>query len=438
MSFSSTSEKTHGPRLAALPRYLSALVSQGLVSGFHFVLNLALVTLLTSHDFGLFALVFVLAYTATSVTNALFATPLQVYAPAAGSESAKLHIQSMITTLMSLLIGICLMLGCLTLFGLSQTGLDTQTLLSAMGFVLAYVVRQYSRSYGYARFDVIGVLIGDMTYVMIAGAILSGLFFAQLPIAAHDVFIALTAANAIAVLIEIARLPNSHLSLMRPFKALAAYQDIWLQARWALIGSVTTILVQQAHTAVVVALKNPESYAPLAAGFILFGPVRVLFQTIQNVVKPEMALAIAEKRPAAARKQMFIVSALSVGGVLLVALAMQAAWPWLNAWLYQKEYADEPMRLIVSLWAAITLIGAVQNGPYTALQSLRLFQPLAVVTIYGAGLGLALVTACVYWFELSWSLLGVLAAETFVAVWVVRLVLAPFNAMTNNHDQGET
>ncbi len=438
MSFSSTSEKTDGPRLAALPRYFSALVSQGLVSGFHFVLNLALVTLLTSHDFGLFALVFVLAYTATSVTNALFATPLQVYAPAASSDSEKHQIQSMITTLMSVLIGICLMIGSMSLFGLSQTGLDTQTLLSAMGFVLAYVVRQYSRSYGYARFDVIGVLIGDMTYVMIAGAILSGLFFAQLPIGAHDVFIALTAANAIAVLIEIARLPSSHLSLMWPWKALAAYQNIWLQARWALIGSVTTILVQQAHTAVVVTLKNPESYAPLAAGFILFGPVRVLFQTIQNVVKPEMALAIAEKRAAAARKQMFIVSALSVGGVLLVALTMQVAWPWLNAWLYQKEYADEPMRLIVSLWAAITLIGAVQNGPYTALQSLRLFQPLAVVTIYGAGLGLALVTACVYWFELSWSLLGVLAAETFVAVWVVRLVLASFTAMTTKHDQGET
>lgn len=430
MSHTTTTEKNQGPRLAALPRYLSALLSQGLVSGFHFVLNLALVTLLSSHDFGLFALVFVLAYTATSVTNALFATPLQVYAPSAANEAESLHIQTMLTTLMFLMVGACLTLALVGVFGLSAQGWNTETVLTAMGFVLAYVSRQYSRSYGYARFDVIAVLIGDMTYVMIAGGILSGLLFAGLPLEASDIFIALTAANVIAVLIEIARLPDANLTLMRPVRALSNYLPIWGQARWALVGAVTTIIVQQAHTAVVVALKNPESYAPLAAGFILFGPVRVLFQTIQNVVKPEMALAISEQRAHDAKRQMIIVSALSVGGVLMVALAMQLAWPWLNQWLYQNEYKDEPMRLIVTLWAAITLIGAVQNGPYTALQSLKLFQPLALVTVYGALLGLVLVTVCVLWFDISWSLLGVLTAETFVAIWVVLLVMKSFNSMT--------
>ena len=322
------------------------------------------------------------------------------------------------------------------MFGLSLQSWDTETLLTAIGFVLAYVTRQYSRSYGYARFDVIAVLIGDTVYVMIAGGILLSLFAAGLPLAASDVFIALIAANAIAVLIEIVRLPAANLKLMRPNQALISYRPIWGQARWALIGAVTTILVQQAHTAVVVALKNPESYAPLAAGFVLFGPVRVLFQTIQNVVKPEMAKAISEQRPQDAKQQMLIVSALSVGGVLLIILAMQLAWPWLNQWLYQQEYKDEPMRLIVTLWAAITLIGAVQNGPYTALQSLKLFQPLAVVTVYGALLGLALVTVCVLWFEISWSLLGVFAAESFVAVWVVSLVLKAFNNMAPDNKKG--
>jgi len=429
MNHSSATDTSNSPRLAAVPRYLSALISQGLVSGFHFVLNLVLVTLLASHDFGLFALVFVLAYTATSVTNALFATPLQVYAPSAGSSQERVHIQNMLTTLMCLLMGACAVLGFILVFGLGNNGWDTHTLLTAVGFVLAYVTRQYSRAYGYARFDVIAVLIGDMTYVFIGSIILLSLFFTGAPIGASDVFIALTAANAIAVLVEITRLPVENLSLAQPIKAFRQYVPIWTQARWALIGAITTIAVQQAHTAVVIALKDPTSYAPLAAGYILYGPVRVLFQTIQNVVKPEMALAIAEKRTADAKRQMLAVSALSVGGVLLVAIAMQLAWPWLDQWLYQKEYKDEPMRLIVSLWAAITIIGAFQNGPYTALQSLKLFQPLAVVTIYGAMLGLFLVTLCVLWLDLSWSLAGVLAAETFVAIWVVRLVLNRFKSM---------
>jgi len=330
---------------------------------------------------------------------------------------------------MLMMIGACLALALVSVLGLSMQGWNNGTTLSAIGFVLAYVARQYSRAYGYARFDVMAVLVGDMTYVLIAAGILLGIFFAGLPLSASDVFIALTAANVIAVLIETARLPAENLTLMRPDRALRSYFPIWGQARWALVGAVTTILVQQAHTAVVVTLKNPESYAPLAAGFVLFGPVRVLFQTIQNVVKPEMALAISEHRTEDAKRQMLIVSALSVGGVLLVALAMQLAWPWLNQWLYQQEYKDEPMRLIVTLWAAITLIGALQNGPYTALQSLKLFQPLAIVTVYGALLGLALVTACVVWLEISWSLLGVFAAESFVAVWVVSLVLKSFDSL---------
>ncbi len=432
MSHTTATDQANSPRLAAVPRYLSALISQGLVSGFHFVLNLVLVTLLASHDFGLFALVFVLAYTATSVTNALFATPLQVYAPSANSESERIHIQNMLTTLMCLLMGACTVLGFISVFGLSKNGWDTHTLITAVGFVLAYVTRQYSRAYGYARFDVIAVLIGDMTYVLIGGVILLSLFFTGAPINASDVFIALTAANAIAVLVEITRLPTENLTFSRPIKAFLDYAPIWTQARWALVGAITTIAVQQAHTAVVVALKDPTSYAPLAAGYILYGPVRVLFQTIQNVVKPEMALAIAEKRTADAKRQMFTVSALSVGGVLMVVLAMQLAWPWLDQWLYQQEYKDEPMRLIVTLWAAITIIGAVQNGPYTALQSLKLFQPLAIVTVYGALLGLILVTLCVFWFDISWSLAGVLAAETFVAIWVVRLVLSRFKAITSD------
>jgi len=301
-----------------------------------------------------------------------------------------------------------------------------------VGFVLAYVIRQYSRAYGYARFDVIAVLIGDMTYVLIGAVILLSLFFTGAPINASDVFIALTAANAIAVLVEITRLPVENLTLSHPIKAFQSYAPIWIQARWALVGAITTIAVQQAHTAVVVVLKDPTAYAPLAAGYILYGPVRVLFQTIQNVVKPEMALAIAEKRTDDAKRQMLVVSALSVGGVLMVALAMQLAWPWLDQWLYQKEYKDEPMRLIVTFWAAITVIGAFQNGPYTALQSLKLFQPLAIVTVYGALLGLFLVTLCVIWLDISWSLAGVLAAETFVAIWVVRLVLNRFKAMASN------
>ncbi len=70
----------------ALLRYGSAAFSQGLISGFHFVLNLTLVKLLPIADFGVYALTFVLAILSSSVGNALISTPLCVYAPGTKSD----------------------------------------------------------------------------------------------------------------------------------------------------------------------------------------------------------------------------------------------------------------------------------------------------------------------------------------------------------------
>jgi len=425
--------KGAGPRLSAVPRYLSAVISQGLVSGFHFVLNLLLVKLLAAADFGIFALTFVLAVIASSISNALISTPLCVYAPAAGTDKERGRIESLLTTLMLFLLGAGLALGLLVSLGIGSQGVDLQVLMAALGFVVAYLARQYSRSFGYARFDVIAVLFGDMTYVISGSTLFMLLVLSDTPISVVEVFTVMTVANAIAVLVEIVRLPNA-ISLLPMRRALRDYLPIWTQSRWALIGAVTTVLVSQAHSLVVSVLKGPAAYAPLAAGFVMFGPVRVVFTTIQNVIKPEMALAVAQHRAGDARRQMLLASAISLAAVIGLTLLTLLFWPQLASWLYNEQYAAEPMREIVLLWAAITMIAAVQNGPFAALQSLRAFQPLAMVTVYGAVVSLLLVSLVLYFAPIHYSILGILAAEGFVAVWVASMSLRLFRQI--HHTDG--
>lgn len=412
-------------RLSSIPRYLSAVLSQGLVSGFHFVLNLMLVRLLAVSDFGIFALTFVLAIMASSISNALVSTPLCVFAPAAKSTQERTSVESMLTTLMTLLLGAALAGGFLFCMAIASGSVDFRVLVAALGFVVAYLARQYSRSFGYSRFDVIAVLYGDMTYVTVGVGILSALLLLDVPITSVEVFTALTIANSVAVLLEVARLP-APISLQPLREALVAYRPVWAQAKWALIGAVTTVIVSQAHSLVVSTLKSPAAYAPLAAGFVLFGPVRVVFNTIQNVMKPEMSLAIASDRPADAQRQMIYASSMSVAAVAGLVLATMLLWPWLDKWLYSEQYSDAPMKEIVLMWGAITLISAIQNGPFAALQSLRAFRELAMSTIFGSALSLSLVAILLYLAPIQWSIGGILLAEAFVAVWVVVLSMQRF------------
>lgn len=420
-----SSAKEIGPKLSAIPRYLSAVLSQGLISGFHFVLNLTLVKLLGLSDFGIYALTFVAAVMAAAVSNALVSTPLCVYAPAAKSDLERVRIQMMLTTIMSLLLGAGLALGLVASFAVSDSGVQLSTLLAAIGFVASYLARQYSRSFGYARFDVIGVLFGDACYVTAGAVLISFALWNGTALNATQVFTMLTLANLLAILVELKRFPES-MKILPVQTALKDYRTIWIQSRWALLGAVTTIVVSQAHSIVVTVLESPTAYAPLAAGFVIFGPVRVVFSTIQNVLKPEMALAVSNQKYGDARWQMFAMSGLSLAAVVGLSLLAYMLWPVLDSYLYAEQYSHAPMLEIVALWAGITMIAAIQNGPFTALQAMKKFKPLALSSVYGSILSVALVTIATGFAPVQWSILGILMAESFVAVWVVVLSLRCF------------
>ena len=399
---------------------------QALVSGFHFGLNLLLLRMVSPYDYGVFAFAFVMAMFASAINNALISTPLTVYTPVIEEKKERGEQEAMFSTLNLLLFVILLITG--SVYALSS-GLSGSVGVGVTAFVAVYSARHYSRSANYARMRPLITAGGDTTYVVSGVLIVAALFLATDNLAIGHVLLALAAANGCAMLVERLRLhgfSRRWLVLSR----ITSYGHVWAQSRWALIGSLTTLFLAQAHSIIITSAHGPNAYAPLAAGFVLFGPVRVALLTWQNMVKPELAVDLSKSRQLAVRIQIRSTSLLMVAAVMALGGVLWIGWPWIHTFLYAEQYSDQPMGLIVALWSVITILGASYNAPAAALQAMRDFRVLAMASIYGAIISGMLVGIILYLYNPETTLLGILAAELFMALYLTftlysRLIAAP-------------
>lgn len=405
-------------------RYTLAVGAQALVSGFHFLLNLVLVRQISQYDYGTFAFAFVLAMFAQAINNALISTPLTVYTPVIKDTETRSAQEKMLSFVNLVFCAGLLLIG---LLYVPLSALDGTTVVCITLFVAVYAARQYSRSFGYARLRPLVTAAGDTTY-MFAGIIIMAVVLALNPEPQVGyILLALAGANLIAIVVENILLHGRE-ALDQLKGSWRGYSLIWEQSRWALAGAVTTLLMGQAHSLIIVKSQGPEAFAPLAAGAVLFGPVRVALMTWQNMVKPEMAVALSENRFKEVENQMkrtTILMAMAMTGVV-VALALM--WGWIDGFLYQKRYGDEPMAAIVALWAMITLCSASYTPMSAALQALKNFRALAMGSIYASVLAAITVTALLYWHSPEATLIGILLAELFLAVFLLRVIIRTMRA----------
>ena len=270
-------------RALVTSRLFLSVGAQGLVSGFHFALNLLLLRLVTPFDYGVFAFAFVLAMFASAINNALISTPLTVYTPVIKDVSERAEQEAMFSTL-NILLFVLLVLG--GVIYSNSANLDSSISLAVTAFVAVYSARHYSRSAGYARMRPLVTATGDSVYVAAGVLIVLTLLLTQDKLGITSILYALAVANLAAMIVERTLLHGKSrkwLSIGR----LNSYGAVWLQSRWALVGSLTTLFLAQAHSVIITSTHGPNAYAPLAAGFVLFGPVRVALLTWQNMVKPE-------------------------------------------------------------------------------------------------------------------------------------------------------
>lgn len=428
------------PKITSLPgkiislaksRLMLSVGAQALVSGFHFALNLTLLRLVSPYEYGVFAFAFVLAMFASAINNALISTPLTVYTPVIDDASERAQQEAMFSTLNLLLFAVLIAAG---MAYATWSELPGTLAIGATVFVAVYSARHYSRSAGYARLRPLITASGDTTYVVSGVLIIIALVLTSDELAIGHVLLALAAANLCAMLVERARL---HGFSKRWFviAKINNYRYVWEQSRWALIGSLTTLFLAQAHSVIITSTNGPNAYAPLAAGFVLFGPVRVALLTWQNMVKPELAVDLSKSRQLAVRTQIKNTSILMIAAVVALGLCLWLGWPWIYKFLYAEQYADQPMALIVGLWSIITVFGASYNAPAAALQAMRDFRVLAMASIYGAIISGVLVSLTLYLYKPETTLLGILAAEVFMSFFLTYTL---FSRLKENVDDDVT
>ena len=405
-------------------RYILSVGAQALMSGFHFAMGFFLIRNVPQYDYGIYAYAFVLAMFAGALNNALISTPLTVYSPVLKDETERSEQEAMFSTL-NLLLFVCLISAGIVYGFLAETAKPIT--LSVTAFVAVYAARQFSRSFGYARLKPLVTASGDIVYVV------SGVLFVIAILVFNSAeqakaglvskaLLALAAANLVAMFVERWRLHGPGRGWL-VLSSIKNYGHIWEQSRWALVGALTTLFLSQAHGLIVTGSHGPEAFGPLAAGMVLFGPVRVALMTWQNMVKPEIALALSENRGDAVKKQVRSSVILMGLAVLALGACLFLGWPWLKDIMYSNEYSDQPMGYIVSIWFAITLFAALYNAPSAALQAMRDFRVLASASIYGALISGFLVTLLLYTIDPASTLLGILAAEFFMALFLTRVML---------------
>lgn len=391
-------------------RYVSALVSQGIVSVFHFALNLVLVRHLEPAEYGVFALAFAVGLIVASMSNALFTVPLSVFRPAVPVE-ARRKLDNALESPVMAFAGVVVIVGALGSLLSGSRGASLQVVASAI-FIATYVSRLHARGAGYARFDVVKVLWADLIYVATSGTAIVIVFLAGSADRAAIVLMVLSFGNVCSTAFIT---PRGRKALNSPVTMVSEYAPYWQYAKWSLLGAVSTMVVGQGHSVMISLLRDPQTFAPIAAGFALFGPVRVLFMTVQNVLRPEMARALAENNPRLALRQAAVSTAVAVMAVLGLCILLFAVWDVVFEQLYEGTYDRSEMAEIVTWWAVASVFFASGTGPSAVLQALREFRALAFVGL-GAGLAnLVMVTL---------ALTMVSARSTIIAVALAEAVMS--------------
>ena len=326
--------------------FLLSLGGEGLQSGFHFVLSLILIRLLSPHDFGIFAIAFVLGGISLTYGNAL------VSIPAAVSHSATQESRCGRFSGSGVRLDRADDLGghrhyrhgrpvaCRRAVGGSDCGRHVRRPVDA---AQSRAQRDVCTSRNGGRYAV-GLQLFDDGVLLVGGVL--GLL-PDLP-QLTGVLLALTGANIVAIFVALRALGRRVRISLRA-SVWHRYRAIWSDVAWSLFGTTTWNVQGQALMFLVAAIVGPAAYAPLAAGAVLFTPLRPAIAAFINVFRPDFAAALARGQLYRLRLTMYSIAALIIFCCVGVGGTIWLGWPLLDTYIFGGKFGGASMPLIVAL-----------------------------------------------------------------------------------------
>ncbi|MBT9292235.1 hypothetical protein [Prosthecodimorpha staleyi] len=404
-----------------------SILDQAVLSAFNLGLSLLLVATVAPAEFGRFSYVLAILLILGSVHNALVATPIGVSLPGQGTATR--------ADVLSVLLGadhrlrVALMPVAAIL--LAFAGTDAAYLGPALALCFFSLWRETQRGVAFALSEAGRALVIDLVAVSVS-ALAAGLLWRMMP-PVPALLSGMAAGSAAAVAVAHATGPFGRLGFRRERAADVGfgadsrsggwrrYGRFWHEARWSLLGAVTTEAQFRGYVFAVQALRGAETLGAIQAGRALMGPLPLLASAWSRVARPEMTRALVERRDADALRTVI----LGTGGVLFLSLgylaALALAWPWIEPRLFGGRYPG--IGVLTAAWGLTTLIGTGHICLGTYLQAARCFRPLAFVSVGGAAAsavalaGLATAVPTVY------AVGAVAVGETVALVWSLVLVV---------------
>lgn len=392
--------------------FLLSLGGLGMQSGFHFVLNILLVATISAYEYGLFAIVFVIAGLALTYGNAAVSVPAAVELPkqtTARSRGALDVVFSSVVLSLSAAVAIIAAVGLALATG--SKGLS----LAAGLFVGLWLLRNHLRMTLYAQQAIDRAFYTDLAYTVAGGVFVAAVYYSTGKLDAATVIGALAAANAVAIAVVLLQArSNLRVSLRRSVRR--RYIRYWPDIVWSLAGTTSWNILGQIPTLLITLMVGPAGFAPIAAALVLFNPLRTALEALVTIVRPQFAQQLAHKRYASARSTVLIAFA----SVAIVCLAFNAlvfaAWPVLDRLIFAK-FHDASLWIVVGFAGLIVLISSTYHVPLALLQAARNYKVIAFATTAGGIVATLVTLTAVHLGGVDWALAGLAGGEA--VCWAV-------------------
>jgi putative peptidoglycan lipid II flippase len=211
--------------------------------------------------------------------------------------------------------------------------------------------------------------------------------------------------------------------------AARAYPGIWQRdARWSLLGVLTTEMTVNSHSYLVTGWYGPRAFAPIAATALLIRPMTVAINALVEFERARFAGDLAASRWHDVRRarrhlhQMLLtvwtVSLAGGAGLLLLAPGV----------LFHGKFSGQTLWLGTGLWFAIVLARGLHAPEGAVLQAAGEFRQLARISCWTAVLSIVVAVIMLAAIGPLWSLAGIAIGEGAYAIALHRASARYFRA----------
>jgi O-antigen/teichoic acid export membrane protein len=398
-------------------RYAVAAFDQVSLSIFAFALNLCLLRVLSTTDYGIVSLWTTMSLLVVSAQGALVIGPLNIHLPGAEDPAAARRLESALAS-----VNLVTVLATAGIVGIVNFAANAEwaapdrlTEIAVPLFVAAGMYRAYHRSIAFSRNDMAMLLWVDGPYVAVTSACLAAIIlwpqrFADLAAA----FLAMTIGCLVSQFCVQVRGEGGKRRLFQG-GWIATYRRISGDVAWSLGGVVANHIQSRSYVYIATSLAGMASLAAINAIGVLFRPVSVLVNAWGLSALPQLSAALANGRIAEFDRLLTRALAATAAASIAIGVVLWLAWPPIEHYLLADKYSDGALLLLP--WAAASGASLLRFVGSTALMAAREFKFLATAQTVCGVLAAAATAGLILWQGYTGAMWGVAIGNGACFAW---------------------